>query len=239
MASMFSLAGVVFTFFIFWSGTIAQERSAKELSPPPGEKQVIADPFVLGPWLPVKAYDGNEAVKWGVDFMLSPSGAKDRIILYAYDLSEVDAEFFRKLKEQLINKQPKIAIIASLPSRKIVFLGRENGYFGVPIILDGSNKPILKSFISTIAETEKARQFVPAIIAVSALKTSGLDVDKINTWKQLTFEQPWSGLVATSIKIAGSYKPTPYIASLTGWDISKNPPETMATLSELEQLLGY
>ena len=191
------------------------------------------DPFILGPWLPLRAYNSSERLQWAADFVLSPSSAKDRIILYSYDLSELDVNFFVKLEDQIHKSDPKIAVVSSVLSRKLTFFGNDVGYFCVPIILDGQNKEIVGDFIKEV-EQKRQNRFLPSVIAVSALKTTGLDLDTMREWNRLAFERPWSGVLATSIPISGPYKPSMYVASRAWWDVSKNPPETFATLSELE-----
>jgi hypothetical protein len=195
------------------------------------------DPFILGPWLPLRTYNRGEAVRWAADFVFSPSAAKDRVVLYAYDLAVVNSNFFEALQNQITSSNPYIAVVSDALSKKLTFLGNDVGYFCVPIILDGQNKFIVSSFINEVAHKRKNR-FLPAVIAVSALKTTGLGLDTFQEWNRLAFERPWSGVIGTSIPISGPYKVTMYVASRTGWDTTKNPRETFATVSELEDRIS-
>ena len=195
------------------------------------------DPFILGPWLPLRAYSKGEVIRWGADFIFAPSAAKDRVVLYAYDLAVVGSDFFEALQKQITLSDPDIAVVSNILSRKLTFLGNDVGYFCVPIILDGQNKIIVGDFIREV-EYKRENRFLPAVIAVSALKTTGLDLDTMKEWSHLAFERPWAGVLGTSIPIPGPYKPTMYIASRAGWDTTKNPPETFATVSELENRIS-
>jgi hypothetical protein len=201
---------------------------------PVGGNKAESDPFILGPSTPIKIYTSREALNWGRDFLFSPAEARDRVVLYAYDFSEVDQGFFQKIQMQLLEKNPKIAVISSLPKQKLRFSGKESGFFGVPIILDVRNEPVVQKFVKALDSFESYERVVPAIMALSALKTNGIDLDYFSPdWNGLTYDHPWSGKIATSLPVEGNYKFTIYIASATGWDITQNPPEAMTTLSEV------
>lgn len=196
------------------------------------------DPFILGPSMAVKSYTSREALQWGADFLLAPTAAKDRVVLYAYEIPSDDDAFFKKLKNQLTEQKPKIAVISTLPTKKLRFLGNESGYFGVPIILDTSNNAIVGNFVSIISSAKGYQRLLPAIMTVSALKANGIDLSAGLDWKNVQYEKPWSGKLATTIRIPGTYHYTTYVASASGWDVSQNPPETIATLSELEKRIS-
>jgi hypothetical protein len=217
---------------VFAQPTFGQAQQAENNQSP-------SDPFILGPSSPIREYTSREAINWGRDFVFSPTEARNRVVLFAYDFRDVDEAFFQKMQTQILEKSPKIAVISSLPKKKLRFTGNESGFFGVPIILDGRNEPIVRNFVKALDNLESYERIVPAIMALSALKTNGIDPDYFApNWTNLTYDRPWSGKIATSIQVDGKYKFTIYIASATGWDITQNPPEAMATLSEVSSKIS-
>jgi len=221
--------GIVAVTCIIVGSTCAQDRP-QFCHDSPG------DPFILGSWMQLKAYSKNEAIDWGLDFLIAPSRAKDRVVLYTYDPSAVDHRFFGKLEDQINNSQPKIAVVSDLSEQKLVFRGIQDGHFGVPVILNISNKSIVRDFVAGVADADKASRFLSAAIAISARKTRGLDFGPRPPPTEI--ERPWSAAIASSIPVEGPYRATRYVALGEGWDSCKNPPGTFATVSELESKLG-
>ncbi len=234
VASFLSIVSVL-TLSVVDIGVHAQSKTAAPTSAAPREF-ADQDPFILGPLTPLRQYNSSEAVQWGVDFIISPSGAKDRVVLYAYDLGNVDSEFFRKFETLMIERKAKIAVVSNSFSQKFVFLANEGGFFGVPIIADGRNKSIVRDFVAAIAQPKTASRFLAAVVAVALLKSGGLGVEAIRQGNQIAFERPWQGVIASSLPIA-PYKATKYIASSAAWDLTRSPPEAIATLSELQSRL--
>jgi hypothetical protein len=204
---------------------IAHGQSTTTNAAPDASRQ--KDAFALGPSLPVKPLDSNETIRWGVDFVLSPGTARDRLVLYAYDLAHVDAGFFESFEEQIVREKPKIAIVSGLSSRK-------NDPFAnkaVPIFLDAKSLPTIENFISTISTPEMAQRFLPAALAVSGLKTNGVKLDAIPDFSKLSIDSTRSALIASSIPIPGPYQPLTYVASTAGW--VEDPSGPAVTLPEL------
>lgn len=228
-----SLAWAAFAIFfsaVFFQGPFVQAQQADN-----GPR--ARDPFILGPSTPIRTYTSAEAVNWTRDFILSPTEARDRVVLYAYDVGDVDQAFFKKIQKQILEQNPKIAVVSSLSDGKIRFSGKEVGFIGVPIILDVHNEPVVRTFIDTLDSLESYKRVVPAIMALSALKTSGIDPEHFKRdWKDLTQGTQWSGKIATSIKVEGNDKFGVYVASATAWDSKQNPPQTMAKLSEVAKI---
>jgi hypothetical protein len=193
-----------------------------------------SDPFILGPWVPVRVFNSNEALQWGIDFVVSPVSAKDRVVLYAYDVSKVDLEFFRKLNDAIVNARPDLAVISSLPGSGSPLLGTDIGSFCVPVILDPRNEPVVRDFISALGDTQKSVAFLHAVVAVAAMKRGGFEANIV----KLSDDSPWSPMIASSIPILGDYKPIKFVAaSHSGWDVTKTPGQLMVTLSELEKVV--
>jgi hypothetical protein len=215
--------------------TQAQEANSLPSGVP--QAQVGTDPFILGRQFPVNLYNPSEAVQWGFDFVISPSSAKDRVVLYAYDIQKTDAEFLRNLENLVFEKRPLIAIISSSVSTSSE-AAKKGKDFAIPIVLDAQNKSFVSNFISILSDPSKSRRIVPAVIVVSALKSQGVDVDwERATSRRASLDQRWSGLIASSIPISGHSKPLVYIGLKSDWDVSKNPPYTAATQSELQQVI--
>jgi hypothetical protein len=200
---------------------------------PQSSKTAESDPFILGPLTSVKAYTSTEVLSWGKDFIFSPTEARDRVVLYAYDFSAVDEAFFHQIQSQLLEEHPKLAVVSRLPKKMLRFSGKETGFRGVPIIVDGRNEAIVRNFVQSLDNLESYERVVPAIMTLAALKTIGIDPDYFSPdWKAITYDHRWSGQIATSIPVKG-YKHVIYLASSTGWDASQNPAEAMARLSEI------
>lgn len=200
------------------------------------ELTLAPDPLVLGPSLPVKNYGSREAWRWGLDFIFAPTNAKDRVILYAYGLNNTDDEFFAKFEELILTQRPRLALISIPQKRNFVFLGNEQGTYGVPVLLDPTDAALVRSFVSTLRLSKEGDHFIPAVVAAAALKTLGVDLDSIDDASKITFLRAWKGKIATSVPVAGTYKSTAFVASVAGWDATKNPFEAYSRLSDLKHL---
>jgi hypothetical protein len=193
-----------------------------------------ADPFILGRQIPASIYNPSEAVQWGFDFLIAPNSAKSRVILYAYDISKSDPGFFHELERLIFESQPKIAIVSKAASAG----GSAASDFAVPIILDSQNRSFVGGFISAIADPAKSALIVPAIIAVATFKAWGFEPTGINS-RPISSDQPWSGLIASSVPVGNyKYRALYIIPNVAAWDITKNPRQTMATRSEVQNLIS-
>src|SRR5258708_39053395 len=86
----------------------------------------IGAPAVFAP------YTTTDAITWAADLVIAPKRARDRQVMYAYDMSQLDPLEFKGLSEAARKDDLKVAVIAAQgPAVKVV--GGTDGFYGTPV----------------------------------------------------------------------------------------------------------
>lgn len=82
-------------------------------------------------------YDATESVKWAIDFVVAPDRARDRQVMVAYDIEDVDAGFLAKLLDAANKRGLKIAVVKKDDRWNLRTVGEKSGYYGLAVTLAG------------------------------------------------------------------------------------------------------
>jgi hypothetical protein len=132
----------------------------------------------FGPAVFAKAYTTREAVKWGMDFIVSPSRAKDRNLFYGYRLDVVDAgSLVRNVltADATATENLLTAFVSEVKYGPLPMLGGDRGYYAAPILFVSTRILNSESFdeIANLSSTLSSR-----LVGVAALKGVGIDVSR-------------------------------------------------------------